>query len=265
MKAHLAKVSLALLSAVFLLGCQEQGSEPVGPEGLGPQFAAKKCANNSALPGCGGDDGGDGDPAATTLTLADGMQTPLNPSNDDPLPVTVNQDSPKKLNVGNSDFAHNIKMNFLNPGDCFPFAATKSGVVPSTGGDGKVDEVAKLEAELIALVTSGSFIMKIDKTGLTLNGSTTSESHLLLVERDGTFDDPTDGPTHGHTRIMLGNPFDNQVPPNTVKWVSENLFEFTGPVVVWAHGVGGGGGEKSNRIIACGGDGDNKVTATINR
>ena len=36
MKAHLAKVSLALLSTVFLLGCQEQGSEPVGPEG--PQF-----------------------------------------------------------------------------------------------------------------------------------------------------------------------------------------------------------------------------------
>ncbi len=36
MKAHLANVSLALLSTVFLLGCQEQGSGPVGPEG--PQF-----------------------------------------------------------------------------------------------------------------------------------------------------------------------------------------------------------------------------------
>ena len=36
MKSHLAKVSLALLSAAFLLGCQEQGSGPVGPEG--PQF-----------------------------------------------------------------------------------------------------------------------------------------------------------------------------------------------------------------------------------
>ena len=36
MKAHLAKVSLALLSAAFLLGCQEQGSEAVGPEG--PRF-----------------------------------------------------------------------------------------------------------------------------------------------------------------------------------------------------------------------------------
>jgi len=36
MKAHLAKLSLALLSVAFLLGCQEQGSGPVGPEG--PQF-----------------------------------------------------------------------------------------------------------------------------------------------------------------------------------------------------------------------------------
>jgi hypothetical protein len=36
MKAHLTKLSLALLSTVFLLGCQEQGSGPVGPEG--PQF-----------------------------------------------------------------------------------------------------------------------------------------------------------------------------------------------------------------------------------
>ncbi len=38
MKAHLAKLSLALLSTVFLLGCQGQGSEAVGPDGLGPEF-----------------------------------------------------------------------------------------------------------------------------------------------------------------------------------------------------------------------------------
>ena len=36
MKAHLTKVSLALLSAAFLLGCQEQASSPVEPEG--PEF-----------------------------------------------------------------------------------------------------------------------------------------------------------------------------------------------------------------------------------
>ena len=39
MKAHLTKVSLALLSAAFLLGCQDQGSGVVGPDGLSPQFA----------------------------------------------------------------------------------------------------------------------------------------------------------------------------------------------------------------------------------
>ena len=44
MKAHLAKLSLALLSTVFLLGCQDLGSEPVGPEGLGPEFKnVKNC------------------------------------------------------------------------------------------------------------------------------------------------------------------------------------------------------------------------------
>ncbi len=29
----------AVLTAAFLLGCQDQGSEPVGPENEGPQLA----------------------------------------------------------------------------------------------------------------------------------------------------------------------------------------------------------------------------------
>ncbi len=56
MKAHLTKVSLALLSTVFLLGCQEQGSGPVGPEGLGPEFGHKPNHN----PGGGGGSHGAG-------------------------------------------------------------------------------------------------------------------------------------------------------------------------------------------------------------
>ena len=36
MKSNLTKLSLALLSAVFVLGCQDVGSGPVGPDG--PQF-----------------------------------------------------------------------------------------------------------------------------------------------------------------------------------------------------------------------------------
>ena len=55
MSAHFTRVSLALLTAVFLLGCQDLGSGPVGVDGLEPQFA-KKCES----PPCGGGGGGGG-------------------------------------------------------------------------------------------------------------------------------------------------------------------------------------------------------------
>ena len=55
MKAHLAKVSLAVLSTVLLLGCQDMGSGPVGLEGLGPEFAAPPCKGpNKNDPNCPG-------------------------------------------------------------------------------------------------------------------------------------------------------------------------------------------------------------------
>ncbi len=66
MKAHLTKLSLALLSTVFLLGCQEQGSGPVGPEGLGPEFDHKPKHN----PGGGG--GGDPQLFKVTVTSTEG-------------------------------------------------------------------------------------------------------------------------------------------------------------------------------------------------
>ena len=68
MKAHLAKVSLALLSTVFLLGCQEQGSEPVGPE-----FDKKgtgDCADKPHNVHCHGDDDGGGGKVTGTFTAA---------------------------------------------------------------------------------------------------------------------------------------------------------------------------------------------------
>ncbi len=52
MKAHLTKVSLALLSTVFLLGCQEQGSAPVGPDG--PQFDKPGTLNKTECDEVGG-------------------------------------------------------------------------------------------------------------------------------------------------------------------------------------------------------------------
>ena len=57
MKAHLTKLSLALLSTVFLLGCQDLGSEPVGLDGLGPEFS----------PGKGGGKGGGGKKGGAVL------------------------------------------------------------------------------------------------------------------------------------------------------------------------------------------------------
>ncbi len=263
MKAHLAKLSLALLSAVFLLGCQERGSGPVGLEGLGPEF--DKPLDNCDFPDAKGHcHNGDDvvEPEQVTLDLADGMMTTSG------LPVTVKTDRDDKLRVNNTDFVHDIQMNFMDLGTCVGFKGTKSSVLPST------DEVAKLEAELHdfsgthgpsephtpgRLVTEGFFVMQIDRTRL----GRTSGDHGLLVQHDGTFDGPT-----GHTRIMLGSsPFD-QVGPATVTQDGEGeTFQFTGPIVVWAHGVGGGGGIKSNRIIQCpGGATDpNLVTVTLDR
>ena len=59
MKSSLTKVSLALLSAVFFLGCQDMGSGPVGPDGWGPQFTHNDPDKVHGGPknGGGGDDG----------------------------------------------------------------------------------------------------------------------------------------------------------------------------------------------------------------
>ena len=70
MKAHLAKLSLALLSAVFLLGCQERGSGPVGPEGLGVQ--ANKTEEDHTH-GKGGGDKDNPEGPNVDVTLTDGI------------------------------------------------------------------------------------------------------------------------------------------------------------------------------------------------
>ena len=94
MKAHLTKVSLALLSAAFLLGCQEHGSEPVGPEGLGPEFAKVKNCNpviGDVHPSC---KPADDDDKTVTVTLSGGMEA----SDDDTLTgVKVFSDNDKKF------------------------------------------------------------------------------------------------------------------------------------------------------------------------
>ena len=58
--ALLAKVSLTLASVVFILGCQDLGSGPVGPDGLVPQFAKPgRCEDDPGHQSCKGDDAGD--------------------------------------------------------------------------------------------------------------------------------------------------------------------------------------------------------------
>ena len=242
-RAYLA-LPLALLGAALVLACENSRPTPVGPEGLGPQFTHNDPEKVHGGPK-GGGNGGDGGGSKTALVdLQLGMQTAG-------LDVTVNQDSPKKLHVGNSDFVHDIQMNFINPGVCVGIKATNGSQFPTA------EEFDALVAELTASVGSGFFTMQIDKADLVVGGFSTSDDHLLIVEFEGTL---------GSTRILLGSPFD-QVDPATVKWTSQDVFEFTGPVVVWAHGVGDGGGEKSNRIIACPGVGldPNKVVATLTR
>ena len=67
MKPILAKVSVALLSTVFIVGCQDQGSGPVGPDGLVPQFGKvdKNCDPPDPHPSCKPPD----DPGGDVLTF----------------------------------------------------------------------------------------------------------------------------------------------------------------------------------------------------
>ena len=96
MKAQLAKLSLALLSAVFLLGCQEQASSPVGLEGLDPQFRHGGKPPHGA-PGPGGDPGKNVE-VTLPATLLDGTSDPNGIESSGPQSAQIVQDG-AKLNV----------------------------------------------------------------------------------------------------------------------------------------------------------------------
>ena len=67
MKSNLTKLSLALVSAVFILSCQDQGTGPVAADGPGPQFAVD-CDAKPDHPKCSGGGGGGGEEASFTVT-----------------------------------------------------------------------------------------------------------------------------------------------------------------------------------------------------
>ncbi len=175
MKAHLAKLSLALLSTVFLLGCQEQGSEPVGPEG--PQFSHKTSHN----PG-GGDDGGDnpGSPFYEYTFAGDITTDPTTPGANS---NTSTQDDvylhsccidPKVVDLEELDLTK-LLVNVQDADDCFgtgPFPGLK-GIVWLSTNNQVVNEV---EARFL-------FDAK-DKDGI--------DSLRYYLTLDGTVTDSTD-------------------------------------------------------------------------
>jgi len=227
MKAHLAKVSLALLSVAFLLGCQEQGSEPVGPEGLGPQFDKPTCGGQHCNHG---DEVVDPDPI--TLTLADGMRAAA-------FPVEVSKDTRKTLKVTNHDFMKpTIAMDFavVVVNACKGFVGTNGGTLPSDS------EFGVLKAQLTQDAADAKVIMSIDKTNLLGE----SGRHALIIQYDDK--------VLQNTYIMLGG----WPGPVKVKEGPPDVFTFTGPVVVWDPN----NGIKDESVISCPGA---KVVVTLDR
>ena len=249
MKAHLAKLSLALLSTVFLLGCQDMGSEPVGPEGLGPEFN-KPNSGNCGLVHCHGDEPG------ATLDLEFGMVFTG-------LPVGVTE-SDRKLTSNNGELMHVITMSFMKAdGSAYEITDCVSQDDTTLDDDVLRGLVGELSGPTASKERIGIHIV-IDKrgTGLTVGGPpTTSADHLLFVERDGTFDGET-----GTTGIKIGRKaHSNEL---TVQWISEDVFWFTGTAVAVSASDPNGRGGKFGRAISCDGGGagtTNKVVVTFHR
>ena len=103
MKSHLTKVSLALLSAAFLFGCQDQGSEPLGLDGRGPEFHHRD--------GHTGGGGGNGDGSALEVTFTIDDAFPLSdPTFTTSGPTPVNHKLWASINAINAITVGNVKM-----------------------------------------------------------------------------------------------------------------------------------------------------------
>ena len=157
MKSYLAKVSLALLSAGFLLGCQDQGSGPVGPEGLGPEFAkVKNCDPPNPHPSC--KDGDAGDNSTALVALIGGFNTGTGQT------ATVQTDSRTRLKLFNASEAFETDINLSNT---MELADADGCTVKNNGGD--------LAQYLDQSLAARNFSMEFDKK------ATTSNRHSLGV------------------------------------------------------------------------------------
>lgn len=130
MKTHLAKVSLALLSAALVLGCQDQGSGTVGPDGLGPQFAKKSCDDNPNQGSCKGEEGGGvlvnltmtsglliAERSPQTVTLKDGEKTlGFHAGSAQPINFAIDMDETRKSAAMSPSTGLDFNTNVCRPG-----------------------------------------------------------------------------------------------------------------------------------------------------
>ena len=124
MRVRLTRVSLALLSATFLLGCQDLGTGVEAPDGLVPQFGKGN--------GKGKGKGGGGGDVAGFLTLTDGMATATD------LPVLLSG----SYAAQNNDFDQPIVMNF-------PYVFENCEIIRGIGGVHHAEEIEDEYANLL--------------------------------------------------------------------------------------------------------------------
>jgi hypothetical protein len=242
MKFDLTKVAIALLSAVFILGCQDQGTGVVEADGLGPQFA-KKCDS----PPCGKDDGGGGGGLikTATLVLGDDVGGGMNS-----LAIAVTgMDDESILRFNTNDFTVGITMNFT---------AACQDLIGDNGVRGAditdTDVRSYLEEQLTAEVpfgSLGSIHLEIDKTDL----ERPDGNHLLNVSYRGTLHEQSTSTQVRYGAFGVEHP---EVVP-----VGGGGFVFTGPIMVTASDVGGRSGKRGTRSIVCGVTGGNATTVEV--
>ena len=207
MKSSLAKVTLALLSAVFILGCQDVGSGPVGPGGLEIQAKREKDPRK-----------GDGSNTLAKLIITGGMTGPT--VQPDPNGLTVPIDQEVSFGDGKNQFkiqAHanaigdhpiNLKMNLnVKAIDCGP---------PATGDDGALVVALLDKLNIEDLLPRRQLFVTVGKDG------EKSDDHMISVFWD---EDDGDSSFRMHVRPekVLTEDFGDDTLPLT--------FTFTGGTV----------------------------------
>ena len=192
MKAHLTKLSLALLSAGFLFGCQEQGSGPVGPEG--PQFTHNDPGKVHGGPKGGGNGdgggggGGTGGNVPVGVTVAGGMNTGTEPrqlmqlKEDDDL-VRLNAYAPPSTKEPYFILAINMTATHAAGIAAAAAGSIEDYCVKSGPGDPDEGQLITLFGKLVQDPVAREVLVRIDKTAL-VKGVGSSEGHLIALNFD---------------------------------------------------------------------------------